>query len=66
MSISPVTQPRTGHTVALNRLTATEVVRAVATGETTCEAVMRSHKPGRSIAPGRKPRSCPLPEYRSG
>jgi Asp-tRNA(Asn)/Glu-tRNA(Gln) amidotransferase A subunit family amidase len=40
MSISPVTQPRTGHTVALNRLSGTEVVRAVATGETTCEAVM--------------------------
>ena len=27
--------------VALNRLSATEIVRAVAAGETTCEAVVR-------------------------
>jgi amidase len=32
---------RPGQTIPLNRLTGTEIARAVATGETTCEAVVR-------------------------
>ncbi len=41
MNISPATKPRSGHTAGLNRLTATEVARAIASGETSCEAVVR-------------------------
>jgi Asp-tRNA(Asn)/Glu-tRNA(Gln) amidotransferase A subunit family amidase len=41
MSTSPATKPRPGHTVALNRLNATQVAHAVASGDATCEAVVR-------------------------
>ena len=37
---SPLVKARAGGTGSLNKLTATELTRAIAAGETTCEAVM--------------------------
>jgi Asp-tRNA(Asn)/Glu-tRNA(Gln) amidotransferase A subunit family amidase len=41
MTGSTQTKTRPAHTTELNKLTATEIVRAVAAGEATCEAVVR-------------------------
>jgi Asp-tRNA(Asn)/Glu-tRNA(Gln) amidotransferase A subunit family amidase len=41
MSGSPQAKACTSRTGSLNKLTATELTRAIATGETTCEAVVR-------------------------
>ncbi len=41
MTGSTQTRARAAHATELNKLTATEIVRAVAAGETTCEAVVR-------------------------
>jgi Asp-tRNA(Asn)/Glu-tRNA(Gln) amidotransferase A subunit family amidase len=41
MTGSTQTKARAAHATELNKLTATEIVRAVAAGETTCEAVVR-------------------------
>ncbi|HEY7246079.1 MAG TPA: amidase [Xanthobacteraceae bacterium] len=41
MSMSAVAKPFSRPTVPLNRLTATEIARAVASGEVSCEAVVR-------------------------
>jgi amidase len=41
MTGSTQTKARPAHATELNKLTATEIVRAVAAGETTCEAIVR-------------------------